>query len=112
MALDNMRENGVRSLFVSGWQCHHQVVLSADNWPDDIPVPAFGPRMVCTKCGMVGADGRPNWKKRRSSDVAGINRAYLSALRGAAATDQSAAPRSRGMLLSKPGRSDAAAAKR
>jgi hypothetical protein len=43
MTLGNMRENGVRSLFVSCWQCHHQAVLSADPWSDDIPVPAFGP---------------------------------------------------------------------
>jgi hypothetical protein len=63
MTLCNMRENGVRSLFVSCWQCHHQVVLSADNWPDDIPVPAFGLRMVCTRCGIIGADARPNWKE-------------------------------------------------
>jgi hypothetical protein len=23
----------------------------------DVPVPAFGPRMVCTSCGIIGADG-------------------------------------------------------
>jgi hypothetical protein len=34
MTLGNMRELGVRSLFVSCWQCHHQAVLSADRWPD------------------------------------------------------------------------------
>jgi hypothetical protein len=28
MTLGNMRENGVRSLFVSCWQCHHQAVMS------------------------------------------------------------------------------------
>jgi hypothetical protein len=27
---------------------------------DAIPVPAFGPRMVCTGCGTVGAGIRPN----------------------------------------------------
>jgi hypothetical protein len=27
-------------------------------------VPSFGPRMVCTKCGTIGADVRPNWKER------------------------------------------------
>jgi hypothetical protein len=64
MTLGNMRELGVRSLFVSCWQCHHQAVVSADAWPDDIPVPIFGPRMVCTSCGIVGADARPNWKER------------------------------------------------
>jgi hypothetical protein len=30
MTLGNMRGNGVRSLAVSCWQCHHQAVLSAD----------------------------------------------------------------------------------
>jgi len=26
---------------------------------------AFRPRMVCTGCGMAGADARPNWQERR-----------------------------------------------
>jgi hypothetical protein len=39
-------------------------VLSADRWPDDVAVPTFGPRMVCTRCGIIGADARPNWKER------------------------------------------------
>jgi hypothetical protein len=37
------------------------ILLSADRWADDVPVPTFGPRMVCTKCGIIGADARPNW---------------------------------------------------
>jgi len=24
-------------------------------------VPWFGQQMVCTACGMIGADARPNW---------------------------------------------------
>jgi hypothetical protein len=32
--------------------------------PDDVLLPSFGPRMVCTGCGMIGADVRPNWKER------------------------------------------------
>jgi hypothetical protein len=62
--LGNMRANGVRSLAVSCWQCHHQAVLSGDSWPDDMPVPAFGPRMVCSRCGIIGADARPNWREQ------------------------------------------------
>ena len=37
---------------------------SAERRPDDVPVPTFCPRMVCTRCGIIGADARPNWKER------------------------------------------------
>ena len=42
MTLGNMRELGVRSLDVSCWLYHHQALLSADRWPDDVPVPTLG----------------------------------------------------------------------
>jgi hypothetical protein len=64
MTLGNMRANGVRSLEVSCWQCHHRAIMSADPWPDDVPVPRFGPRMVRTRCGIIGADARPNWREQ------------------------------------------------
>jgi len=60
MTLGNMRANGVRSLDV----CHHRAILSADLWPDHVPVPSFGSRMVCTRCGTIGADARPNWQEQ------------------------------------------------
>jgi hypothetical protein len=41
MTVRNMRANGVRSPDVS--QCHHRTMLSADPWPDHVPMPAFGP---------------------------------------------------------------------
>jgi hypothetical protein len=64
MTLGNMRANGVRLLDVSCWQCHHRTILSADPWSDDVPVPAFGPRTVNTRCGIIGADARPNWREQ------------------------------------------------
>jgi hypothetical protein len=64
MTLGNMRAQGVRSLSVSCWLCHHGAVLVVDPWPDDVPVPSFAPRMVCTGCGIVGADARPHWRDR------------------------------------------------
>ena len=61
MTLGNMRANGVRALDVSCWQCHHRTI---NPWPDHVPVPTFGPRMVCTRCGIIGADVRPNWQEQ------------------------------------------------
>jgi hypothetical protein len=66
MTLGNMRRLGVRSLAISCSICHHAAVMSAEPWPDDVPVSAFGPRMVCTRCGIVGADARPNWREHRA----------------------------------------------
>jgi hypothetical protein len=64
MTLGNMRANGVRSLDVCCWQCHHRAILRADPWPDHVAVSAFGPRMVCSRCGIIGADARPNWREQ------------------------------------------------
>jgi hypothetical protein len=64
MDLANMRENGVRSLAVSCWICQHRAVLNVDHLPDNVTVPSFGPRMVCTRCGIIGADARPNWQEQ------------------------------------------------
>jgi hypothetical protein len=64
MDLANMRQNGVRSLDVMCHACRHQMIINVDNYAAALRVRWFGPRMVCTKCGMVGADVRPNWKER------------------------------------------------
>jgi hypothetical protein len=68
MTLANMRAQGVHSLAVTCELCRHAAVLSADTWADDVPVPSFGPRMVCTGCGIVGADTRPNRQERRKTE--------------------------------------------
>jgi hypothetical protein len=65
MDLANMRANGVRSLDVQCWQCRHKTILNVDHLPGDLAVKSFEPRMVCTKCGTIGADVRPNWRKRQ-----------------------------------------------
>jgi hypothetical protein len=59
-----MRVNGAHSLTVSRLLCHYRAVLAVDEWPDHVPVPSFSPRMVCTSCGIIGADARPNWSER------------------------------------------------
>ena len=60
------RELGVRSLDVSCWNCRHRAVLGADRWSDEVAVPTFGPRMVCTGCGIIGADARQNGRRLHS----------------------------------------------
>jgi hypothetical protein len=60
-ALGNMRANRVRPLAVSCHLCHHAAVLSADPWPDHVPVPTFGPHRCAAKLfggvvAIVGAD--------------------------------------------------------
>jgi hypothetical protein len=66
MTLGNMRANGVCSLDVwcLGRGCNHHSVLDVNRFSDNVPVPAFGPRMRCEQCGHLGADARPNWNER------------------------------------------------
>jgi hypothetical protein len=64
MTLANMRQNGVRPLSVTCELCHHEAVMNVDAFDDAVPVPVFGPRMVCTVCGIIGAFTRPNWQER------------------------------------------------
>jgi hypothetical protein len=44
-------------------------ILSVDPWPDHVPVPSFGPRMVCTRCGIIGADARPKWQEQPARET-------------------------------------------
>jgi hypothetical protein len=62
MTLDNTRANGVRSLDVSCLCCPHRAIVNVDQYPGELLTRDF--RMVCTECGMIGADVRPNWKER------------------------------------------------
>ena len=64
MTLGNMRENGVRSLAITcgALHCDHQSILDVSVFSDDVTVPSS--RMVCTVCGAIGADARPNWNER------------------------------------------------
>jgi len=77
MTLGNMRANGVRSIAVCclGRDCHRDAVVDVGRYADDVPVPAFGPRMVCTVCGAIGADARPNWQERAPAYLFGVREA-------------------------------------
>jgi hypothetical protein len=76
MTLGNMRGSGVSSLAVhcGALHCHHEAVPDVGAYADDVVVPTFGPRMVCTVCGAIGADARPNWNERASACLFGPQR--------------------------------------
>jgi hypothetical protein len=63
VTLDHIRGHGCRRLLVycvSTW-CNHRANLDADWLPDETVIRALCPRMVCTACGLIGAEVRPDW---------------------------------------------------
>jgi hypothetical protein len=63
VTLAHIRSHGCRDLLVycGSGRCHHIVTMNADWLPDETSVRSLCARMVCTRCGMVGADDRPDW---------------------------------------------------
>src|ERR1700730_10551814 len=67
VTLGHIRSHGVRRLLIycnAGLYCHHSAVVDADRWSDDTVLLDLDARAVCTKCGIIGADVRPNWSER------------------------------------------------
>jgi transposase len=71
MTLGNMREQGVLHLiaYCHNDACRHQAVIDVRAYPAETPVPWFGGKVVCNKCGARGRriDVRPNWKEAPGS---------------------------------------------
>jgi hypothetical protein len=64
VTLDHIRGHGCRGVLVyceSIW-CNHSADIDADWLPDDTVIRSLAPRMVCTACGLIGADVRPDWR--------------------------------------------------
>jgi hypothetical protein len=70
VTLGHMRAHGVRRLLIycSTGLCHHSATIEADRWPDDTAVRDLCRKAVCTRCGMIGADVRPDWTERPQPD--------------------------------------------
>jgi hypothetical protein len=47
MTLGNMHSLGPRSLDVTCKASGHRTIFNVDDWPDEVLVPSFGPRMRC-----------------------------------------------------------------
>jgi hypothetical protein len=63
VTIGHIRSHGCRDLLVycASGRCHHSATLNADWLSDATQVRSLCPRMVCTRCGMLGADVRPDW---------------------------------------------------
>ena len=63
VTMGHIRGHGCRDFLVyciSG-RCNHSAAMNGDWLSDDVPVRSLCRRMVCTECGMIGADVRPDW---------------------------------------------------
>jgi hypothetical protein len=70
VTLGHIRSHGVRHLLIycsEGLYCHHSAVIKADRWPDETALLDLCPKAICTQCGMIGADVRPNWSERAAA---------------------------------------------
>jgi hypothetical protein len=58
----HIRGHGCRDLLVycNSGRCHHSATMNADWLSDETPVRSLCCRMVCTQCGMIAADVRPD----------------------------------------------------
>jgi len=64
MDLANMRQNGVRHLFVNCLDCEHEADVNVDHLPGHLTVPSFERRMKCTQCQSRNIAVRPAWHTR------------------------------------------------
>lgn len=59
--------HGIRTFTVyclNGVRCWHQATLEFEWLSDDTIAKSLDARMVCTKCGLIGADVRPDWPSK------------------------------------------------
>ena len=61
-------------IYYSTGLCHHSAIVNADCWPDETVLLDLDKKGVCTRCGIIGADVRPNWSE--SADVRRIGRPH------------------------------------
>ena len=66
MTLANMREHGVFSVDAECQGCKRQVVVSAERWPDKLPVPDVALMLRCSACGSKRTTTRPNWQEHKA----------------------------------------------
>jgi hypothetical protein len=76
ITLGEVRDAGVRRLLVycRDHRCSHSVIISADQWGDEVRLSDLEPRFVCQACGQRGAEIRAHFAdapapSRRSAET-------------------------------------------
>jgi hypothetical protein len=68
ISFGEMRSSGVHGLLIycADYRCSHYLAISGDRWPDDVRLSDLEPKFVCSACGKLGADVRPdfNWNAK------------------------------------------------
>jgi hypothetical protein len=66
ITLAQMRSQGIRHVLVycSNGYCRHEARVNAGRWADDVRLDEIEARLVCTACGSIGAEVRPDWSDR------------------------------------------------
>ena len=69
-----MRDSGVRGILVYGsdYRYSNSMALMADHWPADMRLSDIEPHFVCTVCGKLGADVRPNFNWNIRGPIGGM----------------------------------------
>jgi hypothetical protein len=73
VTLGHMRGHGCRDVLIyceSLW-CRHSAIMNVDALADETPVRSLCARMLCTRCGLIGADVRPDWSPHTNSKRVG-----------------------------------------
>jgi hypothetical protein len=66
VTLANMRSHGVRHAMIycgNAPRCWHSGRMNVDAWPDETIFAEIEMRLVCTRCGLIGAQARPDWSE-------------------------------------------------
>jgi hypothetical protein len=69
VTMGHIRGHGCRELLVyctSPW-CNQSAKLTLNSLPDETMLLDLDSRMVCTACGLIGADVRPDWSPTAGS---------------------------------------------
>ena len=59
-------------VYCTDYRCSNSMALMADYWPGDVRLSDIEPRFVCSACGKLGTDVRPNFNWNTQGPIGGM----------------------------------------